>query len=99
MWIVSQNRDIAVNMEFAKSIDLQRVKYAESDNQSESDYGYYYVFNNDFDAVVIESPIDDTDDGCYVYGFYKTVERAKQILEAIMTARHDKQSEYCMPLE
>ena len=90
MWIIAQSKELTVNMDLVQSIDIQRVKYKPTGS-------YYYVFSDDYDAAILESPVGDSEEGYYIYGKYPTIEKAREILADLMQARRNHQEDYVMP--
>lgn len=96
MWLISQNQEQSVNLDWVQSIEVQKVK-------TNSDGKVYYVFGNSYDKAILQSPVaiktpmDDDDDGCYIHGEYNTVEEAKQVHMEIMQAARRGDPDFQMP--
>ena len=91
MWVISQTRDLSINLDMVQSIDIQRVRY------NKETKSYYYVFNDNYEAAMIEAPVGGKDEGNYVFGVYESEEYAKEVFMILMIAKRRNDMDFMMP--
>ena len=91
MWVISQDRDLSINLDMVQSLEIQRVCY---NTETKS---YYYVFHGDYESAVIEAPVGGKEEGTYVLGVYESVEYAKEVLMSLMLSKRQSDMDFIMP--
>ena len=91
MWVINQDRDLTINLDMVQSIDIQKVRY-NSETKS-----YYYVFNEEYEAAIIEAPVGGKDEGTYTLGVYESEEYAKEIFMSLMISKRRNDMDFMMP--
>lgn len=91
MWVINQDRDLSINLDMIQSLDIQRVRY------NETTKSYYYVFNEDYEAAIIEAPVGGKDEGSYTLGVYESEEYAKEVFMSLMIAKRRNDMDFLMP--